>query len=59
MKDSIGAIMFFMVLVFGTYGYVNNIVRIWDCNSSVCRTVRVVGAVFTVPGAVMGFIDFD
>lgn len=59
MKNSIGSIIFFVAIVLGTYGYVNNIVRIWECETSTCRTVRVMGALFTVPGAVMGFIDFD
>ncbi|MBR3930192.1 MAG: hypothetical protein IKJ62_01265 [Alphaproteobacteria bacterium] len=58
-KENIGAVFMMLVYILGFYGYVNNIVRIWDCDTSSCRTIRVIGAITTIPGAVMGFIDFD
>ena len=57
-QSNIGAIIGLLFIVTGFYGYINNIVHIWDCNTTSCRTVRVIGAMTTVPGAIMGFIDF-
>lgn len=58
MKDTLASIAYIAIAAVGFYGYVNNIVRIWDCHSSSCRTTRIIGAITTVPGAIMGFIDF-
>ncbi len=59
MKDNFWGIVYLLLCIVGFFGYVNNIVRIWDCNTSGCRTTRVIGAITTIPGAVMGFMDFE
>jgi hypothetical protein len=58
-SESIGAIFAILLYIVGFYGYVNNIAKIWECNTSGCRVTRVIGAVTTIPGVIMGFIDFE
>lgn len=59
MKDNFLGVLMFLLFIAGFFGYANNIARIWDCNTTGCRTTRVVGAITTVPGAIMGFMDFE
>ncbi|MCL2439050.1 MAG: hypothetical protein FWD15_00900 [Alphaproteobacteria bacterium] len=57
-KDTLGGVFGIVILVIGFYGYILNIAKIWECKTRSCRITRVVGAITTAPGVVMGFMDF-